>query len=153
MLNKEMTEYITYLMGAPFIKGYNLLSKNHLQIMYYGEFDEFINDKPDSNLTKEDFDSYFNENETTKKLMVSESVRLLRQFPFLECVTIDIRENDKVKTEVHSLRSKLNEYLGYKIEDLSVNNGSWHEAFVSEYLQNPQKIDELFELIECKMRY
>ncbi|MGJ3545454.1 hypothetical protein ACR6EC_05580 [Bacillus subtilis] len=149
-MRREIIDYLKFLMGAPFIKGYRLIGETHLHIQYYSEFEEFKSDHPMSEYTKEEFDQYFNENDTLKKLLVGESVRLLRQFSYLECVTIEIKSYDRVVVEVHSSRFILNKYFGFNIEDLSLGDNTWKSMFVDVYLADPAKRNELYEKIVCK---
>ena len=66
------------------------------------------------------------------KILTQESARLLRQFSFLDNVSINIPYKGLVH-EIKLNRDKFNTYLGYKIEDLNVQDRTWHQEFLERH--------------------
>lgn len=141
----ETYKYITNIAGFPFVKNVNI--GNFITIKYFDSFEEFDQWVVEKKFTQEDYNEYFGTGDQIKKIMIGESARLLRQFPDISGVTIVIKGE-----EVHVSRVGLNKVLGFNIEDLSVETGTWVNEFVKPYLYNDDQREMLYNRFLCHMK-
>ncbi|MGX5506042.1 hypothetical protein ACWKTL_17160 [Bacillus toyonensis] len=139
---KEFTSYAQNIRGGNFIKDMKLNNKD-VEITFHDSFASYKSAKPDSNVTEEQYKQYFSTGDAIEKMFVSEPARLLRQFPDLNTVKMTLPFDGK--TYSASLeRTSLNSYLGFKIEDLKVEDQSWSKKFNNQYVYNKSKRTEFF---------
>ncbi|PFD67314.1 hypothetical protein [Bacillus cereus] len=139
---KEFTSYAQNIRGGSFIKDMKLNNKD-VEITFHDSFASYKSAKPDSNVTEEQYKQYFSTGDAIEKMFVSEPARLLRQFPDLNTVKMTLPFDGK--TYSASLeRTSLNSYLGFKIEDLKVEDQSWSKKFNNQYVYNKSKRTEFF---------
>ncbi|PEW88872.1 hypothetical protein CN445_09110 [Bacillus cereus] len=140
---KEFTSYAQNIRGGNFIKDMKLNNKE-AEITFHDSFTSYKLAKPDSNVTEEQYKQYFSTGDAIEKIFVSEPARLLRQFPDLNTVKMTLPFDGK--TFSTSLdRNSLNSYLGFKIEDLKVEDQSWNKKFNNTYVYDKAKRKALFE--------
>lgn len=139
----EFNEYAKNIRGGPFIKSISLID-NKGMIEYYGSYEEFKAAKPNSLLNKEDYTSYFDTGDAIEKLLVSEPVRLLSQFPSLEAISIHLPYDGKTYS-IELKRQEVNEYLGFNVEKLSVSDGSWNEKFVDPIVYDERNREKFID--------
>ncbi|MFE4762221.1 hypothetical protein [Bacillus mycoides] len=140
---KEFTSYAQNIRGGNFIKDMKLNNKE-AEITFHDSFASYKSAKPDSNVTEELFKQYFSTGDAIEKMFVSEPARLLRQFPDLNTVKMTLPFDGK--TYSTSLdRNSLNSYLGFKIEDLKVEDKSWVKKFNDPYVYNKTKRKAFFK--------
>ncbi|MGE8053174.1 hypothetical protein ACQKOD_04255 [Bacillus mycoides] len=140
---KEFTSYVQNIRGGNFIKDMKL-NNNEAEIAFYDSYQSYKSAKPDSNVTEELYKQYFSTGDAIEKMFVSEPARLLRQFPNLNTVKMTLPFDGK--TYNTSLdRNSLNTYLGFKIEDLKVEDQSWNKKFNNPYVYDKAKRKALFE--------
>ncbi|MEJ9236654.1 hypothetical protein P4K47_16575, partial [Bacillus cereus] len=134
---KEFTSYAQNIRGGNFIKDMKLNNKE-AEITFHDSFASYKSAKPDSNVTEEQYKQYFSTGDAIEKMFVSEPARLLRQFPDLDTVKMTLPFDGK--TYSTSLdRNSLNTYLGFKIEDLKVEDKSWVKKFNDPYVYDKTK--------------
>lgn len=136
-------EYAKNLRGGPFIKSISLKDNKGI-IEYFGSYEEFKAAKQNSPLKKEDYASYFDTADAIDKLLVSEPVRLLRQFPSLEAVSMYLPYEGKTYS-IKLKRQEVNEYLGFKVEKLSTSDGSWNEKFVDPIVYDERNREKFLD--------
>ncbi|EOP35306.1 hypothetical protein IK1_02967, partial [Bacillus cereus VD146] len=140
---KEFISYAQNIRGGNFIKDMKLNNKE-AEITFHDSFASYKSAKPDSNVTEEQYKQYFSTGDAIEKMFVSEPARLLRQFPDLNTVKMTLPFDGK--TYNTSLdRNSLNTYLGFKIEDLKVEDQSWNKKFNNPYVSDKAKRKALFE--------
>ncbi|MDR4983544.1 hypothetical protein RGU74_07480 [Bacillus cereus] len=140
---KEFISYAQNIRGGNFIKDMKLNNKE-AEITFHDSFASYKSAKPDSNVTEEQYKQYFSTGDAIEKMFVSEPARLLRQFPDLNTVKMTLPFDGK--TYNTSLdRNSLNTYLGFKIEDLKVEDQSWNKKFNNPYVYDKAKRKALFE--------
>ncbi|TDL76162.1 hypothetical protein [Peribacillus frigoritolerans] len=142
-----LNQYIAVLQGNAFIKETKKIG-NNLVVTYYSTFDEFITDNQDSSFTREEFDNYFLTGDKIKKIIVGEPVRILREFPEIYAVTLNINEY-----HTHVYRTKLFKYLGFDVSELSVEDGSWNEKFANKYIGDKEGREKFFIDFICNQKY
>jgi Tfp pilus assembly protein PilW len=120
--------YAHNLTGGTFIKEVKLDNEKAM-IEYVKNWSEYKDMNPESKLKKSDYRDYFSTGDKIEKILVEESVRLLRQFPALKEVSIKLPYNGKTHS-IELSREEANEYLGFKVEELSVDDGTWKDKFV-----------------------
>ncbi|MGN7403293.1 hypothetical protein ACTHO0_25925 [Cytobacillus praedii] len=92
-------------------------------------FDEYKADNPDINLTVSDYTGYFETGEAIEKIMIVENVRLLRQFPTLDEAKMTLPYDNKTYS-IEINRESVNEYLGFRVEELKTEDDSWNTKFL-----------------------
>lgn len=124
---EEFEAYAQNITGGTFIKTISI-TDNKGSIKYYGSYEEYKQGNPDNLLKEEDYKNYFETGDAVEKILVSENVRLLRQFPDLTATSMVLPYDGK-KYSIDLDRQEVNEYLGLKVEELISSDGSWNEKF------------------------
>lgn len=132
---KELVAYATNITGGTFVKSISLID-NYSIIQFYNDYNEYKKSNPDSLLTEDDYQGYFDTEETIEKILVVENVRLLRQFPNLTGAKMTLPFKGKVYS-IEMDREAVNDYLGFNVEELKTEDDSWTTKFV-----NPIGYDE-----------
>ncbi|MDA1742550.1 hypothetical protein C3496_25290 [Bacillus anthracis] len=139
---KEFISYAQNIRVGNFIKDVKLNNKE-AEITFYDSFTSYKSTKPDSNVTEEQYKQYFSTGDAIEKMFVSEPARLLRQFPDLNTVKMTLPFDGKTYTTSLD-RNSLNTYLGFKIEDLKVEDKSWVKKFNDPYVYDKTKRKAFF---------
>ncbi|OBZ10877.1 hypothetical protein [Bacillus sp. FJAT-26390] len=137
-MNKYLERYIENLTGRTFIKSV-ALEEEKVSIFFYKSYEEFLIHNKDSKITKVDYSEYFTQN-TIEKILVGEPVRILREFSFVDVVSIIIPDMES-PFSLYSIdinRKELNEYLEFKIEETSVYDGTWRSKFSDIYIHSKE---------------
>ncbi|MFF5994303.1 hypothetical protein AAGS61_06050 [Lysinibacillus sp. KU-BSD001] len=124
----ELKDYASNITGSTFIKSISL-ADNYSVIEFYNNFEEYKNDNPDSLLKEDDYKGYFETGDAIEKILVIENVRLLRQFPALTGAKMTLPFEGKTYS-IDMDRASVNDYLGFKVEDLKTEDDSWNSKFV-----------------------
>ncbi len=135
--------YAKNLTGGPFIKTVKLKDEK-ATIKYVKSYKEYKKLKPNSSLKESDYQDYFSTVDKIDKILVGESVRLLRQFPALKQVSIQLPFNGKtysIKVE----RKQVNDYLGFKVEELRVDDGSWNNKFINPIVYQEEEREKFID--------
>ncbi|MGR5907544.1 hypothetical protein ACT7DL_10190 [Bacillus paranthracis] len=120
------------------------LNNKEAEITFHDSFASYKSAKPDSNVTEEQYKQYFSTGNAIEKMFVSEPARLLRQFPDLNTVKMTLPFDGKTYS-TNLDRDSLNTYLGFKIEDLKVEDQSWNKKFNNPYVSDKAKRKVLFK--------
>lgn len=105
---------------------------------------------PDSPLTEDDYKGYFDTGDAIEKILVGENVRLLRQFPDLTATSMVLPYGGQTYS-IDLDRQAVNEYLGFKVEELSLEDKSWHEKFSNPYIYDDTNRKQFFDMfVEVK---
>ncbi|PGE09525.1 hypothetical protein COM64_30100 [Bacillus toyonensis] len=139
---KEFTSYAQNIRGGNFIKDMKLNNKE-AEITFHDSFASYKSAKSDSNVTEELYKQYFSTGDAIEKMFVSEPARLLRQFPDLNAVKMTLPFEGKTYN-INLDRKSLNSHLGFKIEDLKVEDKSWVKKFNDPYVYNKAKRKAFF---------
>ncbi|HDR7843316.1 TPA: hypothetical protein QCY25_003784 [Bacillus toyonensis] len=139
---KEFTSYAQNIRGGNFIKDMKLDNKE-AEITFHDSFASYKSAKSDSNVTEELYKQYFSTGDAIEKMFVSEPARLLRQFPDLNAVKMTLPFEGKTYN-INLDRKSLNSHLGFKIEDLKVEDKSWVKNFNDPYVYNKAKRKAFF---------
>ena len=129
--------YAQNIMGRTFINAISVTENKGL-IEFFGSYDEFKQVKPESPLTEEEYKGYFETGDAIEKILVGENVRLLRQFPDLVSTSMVLPYGGKTYS-IDLDRKEVNDYLGFKVEELSIEDKSWHEKFSNPILYEKEK--------------
>ncbi|WP_374965891.1 hypothetical protein [Lysinibacillus sp. RS5] len=132
----ELKDYASNIKAGMFVKNISL-TDNYSVIEYYANFDEYKIDNTDNYLTVDDYKIFFDTEETIEKILVIENVDLLRQFPELTGAKMTLPFDGKTYS-IDIDRSSVNEYLGFKVEDLKTED-SWTTKFVNPIGNDDQK--------------
>ncbi|MES5928116.1 hypothetical protein QCI77_19320 [Bacillus cereus group sp. MG9] len=135
--------YAQNIKGNAFIKDMKLNAKE-AEITFHDSFSSYKSTKPDSNVTEEQYKQYFSTGDAIEKMLVSEPARLLRQFPDLNAVKMTVPFEGKTYS-INLDRKSLNTYLGFKIEDLKVEDKSWVKKFNDPYVYDKAKRKAFFK--------
>lgn len=115
--------------GGTFVESIQL-TDNYGIITFYSNFKEYKIDNPYSLITKKDYIKFFETAEQIEKILVIENISLLRQFPTLVGVKMTLQFDKKIYS-MKIDRASVNDYLGFKIEDLKIEDGSWNSEFLN----------------------
>ncbi|MCU5631248.1 hypothetical protein OCB76_08955 [Bacillus cereus] len=140
---KDFISYAQNIRGGNFIKDMKLNNKE-AEITFHDSFASYKSTKPDSNVTEEQYKQYFSTGDAIEKIFVSEPSRLLRQFPDLDTVKMTLPFDGKTYS-ISLGRNSLNTYLGFKIEDLKVEDKSWVKKFNDPYVYDKTKRTTFFK--------
>ena len=140
-MNYTIEQYLEILFGSPFIKD-KKIADYFVEVTYFNTYEEFKTHKPDTLIDKNMFDNYFETGDKIVKLLITEPIRILRQFPNIDRVGFNIRDYHFMVD-----RNILNNFLGLKIEELSISDGSWVE-FVNSFTYNKDQRPVLFSVIQ-----
>ncbi|PFX45903.1 hypothetical protein COL32_09745 [Bacillus pseudomycoides] len=119
------------------------LNNKEAEITFHDSFASYKSAKPDSNVTEELYKQYFSTGDAIEKMFVSEPARLLRQFPDLNVVKMTLPFEGKTYN-INLDRKSLNSHLGFKIEDLKVEDKSWVKKFNDPYVYDKTKRKAFF---------
>ncbi|MGY2609336.1 hypothetical protein [Bacillus pretiosus] len=139
---KEFTSYAQNIKGGNFIEDMKLNNKE-AEITFHDSFASYKSAKLDSNVTEEQYKQDFSTGDAIEKMFVSEPARLLRQFPDLNAVKMTLPFEEKTYN-INLDRKSLNSHLGFKIEDLRVEDKSWVKNFNDPYVYNKTKRKAFF---------
>ncbi|WP_322552773.1 hypothetical protein [Priestia megaterium] len=130
-----LKQHLKVITGAPFIKSASIFSTydeyKKVKINYIASFHEFVEENKESKITNDDYQEYFWSGDKINKILAIEPARILNKFPETDEVEIVLPFNDKVN-KVRVQKESLNQYLGYKIENLSFKDHTWHEKFLKD---------------------
>lgn len=130
---ESLEKFLSVLTSSSFIKSaiYND-AQRIVFINYYESYEEYKHYNENTPHSKEKYLEYFKAGAKIEKILVEETARILRQFPFVNTVSVILEfENEKYNVNVD--REKLNNLIGFKIEDTSPEDGSWQENFQTVY--------------------
>lgn len=136
----DQEEYVKVMDGKSFIKS-AVLSKEPgiLFITFYNTYEEFLQDHPNSKLTKKDYDDYLSDIKVDK-LLTKNTAETLRRFPELDSVSLSVPKKGKeIILEVQ--RKELNEYIDKPIENLSSSDQTWQKHFLNVYVDGVQNLN------------
>ncbi|MEC2335219.1 MULTISPECIES: hypothetical protein [Bacillus subtilis group] len=138
---ENLESYLKVITGKNFIKSAIYLdAQRMLFITYYSSYEEAKSYEEE--ISEENYNNYFSQGKI-EKLIVVESARLLREYPFVESISIDLTV-DGSKYDSLVTREKFNSMTGCEIENLSLSDGSWKE-FERKYGANKQNRNKLFK--------
>ena len=137
----EVIANVEIMTGGTFTKDVSLVD-NVAVIDFYDNFDAYKEENPDSNVTEEDYKLYFETSDTIERILVTESVRLLRKTPELSGVKVTLPYEGKVYS-IDLNRDSLTEYLGFDVGELAENK-DWNEKFMVQYGDDDLNRKKLF---------
>ncbi|XLP20365.1 hypothetical protein ACFMB7_17175 [Bacillus toyonensis] len=140
---KEFVSYAKNIRGGNFIKDMKLNNNNEAEITFHDSFASYKSANPTSSNTEDQYKQYFSTGDAIEKMFVSEPARLLRQFPDLNTIKMTLPFDGKTYS-TNLDRKSLNSYLGFKIEDLKVEDQSWNKKFNNVYVYDKAKRKDLF---------
>lgn len=126
----ELMRQIEHLRGAMFIKlyGFGFGLPDHFVIQYYQSYDEYKADHPASKITEKEFNSYFQTGYACEKILVLESMRIMREFSRISMMEIHVPHFDTYSGILVN-RSHIKQVLGY--DPLSDTDGRTWKHFVN----------------------
>ncbi|MBG9859182.1 hypothetical protein [Bacillus wiedmannii] len=139
---KTFVSYAKNIRGGNFIKDMKV-NNNEAEIIFYDSFESYKTANPANSNTEEQYKQYFSTGDAIEKMFVSEPARLLRQFPDLSMVKMTLPFDGKTYS-TNLDRKSLNSYLGFKIENLKVEDQSWNKKFNNTYVYDKTKRKDLF---------
>lgn len=135
-------QLIKVIAGSTFIKSTLIFSTydkyKKVVINYIASFEEYVPKSEDSRVTYEDYQQYFWSGDHINKILTIESARILNKFPETDEVEINIPFNEKLN-KVIVKREELNNYLGYRIENLNLQDRTWHNKFLKDTASKSQR--------------
>lgn len=143
----NLETFLSVVTGKPFIKSSAFAEElKTLFIHFYNSYEEYLNDNPHSQNTKEDYLNYFGTKSIIEKWIVLEPARILRDYTEIDNVEVTLPFEGKVYHATVN-REQLNKFIGFDITTLNPNDPSWTTKFANIYgygLKN-EKRKALFE--------
>ena len=122
----QLQQLIHHLRGSSFIAR-TQLKGDTLEIQYYLNYNQYLSENPDTRLTEYDFNTYFETGWAVDKIRTLESVRILRYFPQINRVTINVPLQGKYYS-VSVTRKEILHIYGPDVLDMS-NDTAWRTQF------------------------
>lgn len=121
---EDLQSYLEVITGKNFIKSAAYIeAQETLLITYYKSYEEAI--EYGFNVSKSDYENYFTQSKI-EKLIVEETARLFRKYPFVQVIAIDLKfGGNDFNADVS--RKKFNSLTQTKLEELSLDDGTWQE--------------------------
>ncbi|MEC3841745.1 hypothetical protein [Bacillus amyloliquefaciens] len=121
---EDLKSYLEVITGENFIKAATYIeAQETLLITYYKSYEEAV--EYGFNVSKQDYENYFTQSKI-EKLIVEETARLFRKYPFVQVIAIDLKfGGNDFSADVS--REKFNSLTQTKLEKLSLDNGTWQE--------------------------
>ncbi|REC41778.1 hypothetical protein [Chryseobacterium sp. 5_R23647] len=123
---------ISRLRGSSFIKKSSLKS-NKANVIFYKDFDEYIKDRPKSNLEDSDFITYFDSEKTVLKTIISAAGKILEKEPSVDIVDVEKLYNGK----------KYHISVSRKV--LEINNIDIMNKFSDNYIYNDNGREKFYK--------
>lgn len=139
-IEKQVVLAVSKLRGASFVKQVKV-EKDSVVIEYVKSIDEHKKMHPESRISKESFDSYWNTGNTILKALNDGSVRLLRSIEGIEEVKIVLPVNNEIYT-ICVKRSELEKFLDSTVQSLQTN---WNGAFSDPFVYSKDGAKKFFE--------
>lgn len=139
----ELQANVDMMTGGTFVKSVKLKDKQ-AYIEFYKSFQEYRTAHPESQVAESQYTEYFGTDDQISKILVAENPRLLRKFPDLVSSTMTIPYDGKIHTMTLQ-RKALNEYVGFPIESLQAEDGSWTKQFSNVYVRNESNRQKLMD--------
>jgi hypothetical protein len=124
----QFNEYIRSIRGKALLKLAEVRNQNEAYIQYYPNYDDYKAASADAQLSEAEFKNFFPVVDAINKVLMEESMRLLREFPALQKVTITIPYNNQIYA-IDTSRRSMEMYLRVsfkKIHD-ELSQKQWKE--------------------------
>lgn len=133
---EKFNAYVKNIKGASFLKTSVIANSNEANLEYYDSYDNYKAAKPDSKISKEDFNNYWSTGDAINKALMEEPLRLLREFPELQNVSMILPFQGKhYFTNVD--RSTVEEYLKFKLA--SLDKDAWIEKVSNKFFTKEER--------------
>jgi hypothetical protein len=137
----RFTKYAHDIKGGPFVKSAEITG-NEARITYYSdsEFEDYKKVNPNSVVTKEQMIGYWTSGDAINKNLMSEPVRLLREFPWLVKVSMTLTLQGKTYS-VEMDRKTVSDYFGIDLEELNADRSFelWNKKFVDPFVYTKEE--------------
>ncbi|TRY24354.1 hypothetical protein FOI68_17020 [Brevibacillus sp. LEMMJ03] len=137
----RFTKYAHDIKGGPFVKSAEITG-NEARITYYSdsEFEDYKKANPKSVVTKEQMIGYWTSGDAINKNLMSEPVRLLREFPWLAKVSMTLTLQGKTYS-VEMDRKTVSDYFGIDLEELNADRSFelWNKKFVDPFVYTKEE--------------
>ncbi|GED71154.1 hypothetical protein BRE01_48560 [Brevibacillus reuszeri] len=131
-------EYATKLKGGTFITEAEIVNQNEA-IITYADYDSLKKSKPDSTITKDDFNGYWGSGDAVNKTLMEEPIRLLREFPELNKVKLTLNHEKAHLIEVD--RATTEDYFKVNLSEIHADksNEKWRNEIVNKFFTKDER--------------
>lgn len=129
---KDLRNYVHSLRGSVYIKGVEVKC-DIAKVYFVKSFAEYQKLYPGPGATQEQYSSYFKQSEI-EKIFVENSVKILKKFPKLNQVFIQLPWNEKNYITLIS-RDEVMDFINASFYDL---NDDWKNNFADKYIFNEE---------------
>lgn len=137
----RFSKYAQDIKGGPFVKSAEIIG-NEAKVIYYSdaEFEDYKKANPKSIVTKEQMIGYWNSGDAINKNLMSEPVRLLREFSWLTKVSMTLTLQGKTYT-VEMDRATVSDYFGIDLEEINADRSFelWNQKFVDPFVYTKEE--------------
>lgn len=118
-----------------------VLQDNFASISYVKNFSEYIALQPQSSMTKDMIEAYWDTGEAVKKALVQSPVQLMRKLDFLKKVELTLPRNNKTYF-ISVEKGELEKFIG---KDFQVIVDDWTNTFYDPYVYTKANRDKFFK--------
>lgn len=140
-IESQLRKEVSGLRGGGSIKKAEL-KDGIVTIEYVESFEEYKNLQPQSSVTKEELDSYWDSGDAILKAINDGGVRLMRKIDEIKEIHIKIPFKDKIYS-VNIKRDDLENFLGCKMDEIIEN---WDSLFSNPYVYSKDGRQEFFKV-------
>jgi len=135
---KRLNDYIPKLRGGTFLKS-SKIEENSV-LIEYATFKEYS-----GNVKEKDYNDYWKTGDAIRKVLMEESVRLLKEFPALNEVKLVTPQFEGKKLSTTLNRKQAEEFFKVNLKEINENKKLWGEKVVTQFIpENRDKFEKQF---------
>ncbi|MDR4997911.1 hypothetical protein [Brevibacillus parabrevis] len=140
-------EYAPNLKGGPFITEAEIVNQNEA-VITYADFATLKKAKPDTKLKETDFKDYWESGDGINKVLMEEPIRLLREFPALQKVTLTVNHDKKYSISVD--RATVEDYLKVNLAEIGTDKEKWRNEIVNKFFTKAERAKYIEKFVKAE---
>ena len=148
LVDQDVLDYTANITGAPFLKEVIVGDKN-IDVQFHDTFESYKSAKPQSKVSKEDYIEYFSTGDQINKILMEESVRLLKQFTAADNVSITVPFEGKTYS-VKLEKSVAETYFNVDFDTLNSDPEAWRSELSNKYFNKKDRQAFVDEFVQVK---
>nr|WP_206699345.1 hypothetical protein [Brevibacillus agri] len=131
-------EYVPNLKGGPFITEAEIVNQSEA-VITYADYATLKKVKPETKLKEADVKDYWASGDAINKVLMEEPIRLLREFPDLQKVKMELNHGKKYSIEVD--RTTVETYFNVNLAEIheDKSNDKWRNEIVNKYFTKEER--------------
>ncbi|PQP81840.1 hypothetical protein C0Q44_19380 [Paenibacillus sp. PCH8] len=149
VLDKEaVLTYTANIRGRAFVKEV-LVGDHNINVVFHDTFENYKSANPESGVSEEDYVQYFASGDETNKILMEESVRLLKQFIDADNIVITVPFEGKTHS-VDLKKSVAETYFNVDFNALNADPEAWKSELSSKYFNKNDRQKFVDEFVQVK---